>query len=69
MFQIPGKLVWLRGLYIIPTVIGVVLGNKISKKMFSKICGKKSFCTKPISLLIYRVKPPPFLFLSHPSKS
>ena len=45
MFQIPRKLVWLRGLYIIPTVKGVVLGNRIWKKMFSTISEKKSFCT------------------------
>ena len=33
--KISRKLVWLGDLYIIPTVIGVVLGNRISKKMFS----------------------------------
>ena len=31
MFKMSRKLVWMDGLYIIPTVIGVVLGNKNSK--------------------------------------
>ena len=43
MFKISRKLVWLGGLYIIPTVIGVVLDKGISKIMFSITFGKKSF--------------------------
>ena len=54
MFEISRKLVWLGGLYIIPTIIGVVLGNRISKK---------------IPLLIQQAIPLVFLFLSHWNKS
>ena len=35
MFKISRKLVWLGGLYIIAAFISMVLGNRISKKMFS----------------------------------
>ena len=41
MFKISRQLVWLGGLYIIPTGIGLVLGNRISKKMFLITFGKK----------------------------
>ena len=41
MFKISRQLVWLGGLYISPTGIGLVLGNRISKKMFSITFGKK----------------------------
>ena len=34
MSKISRKLVCLGGLYMIPTVTGVVLGNRVSKKMF-----------------------------------
>ena len=34
MFKISRKLVCLGGLYILPTIIGVVLGKRISKKIF-----------------------------------
>ena len=42
MFKISRELVWLGGLYIIPTVIGEVFGNRISKKMFSITFGSLS---------------------------
>ena len=45
MFKILRKLAWLCGLCVIPTVIGVVLGNRVSKKMFSIASGEKSICT------------------------
>ena len=45
MFKISRKLVWLGGLYIIPTVTGLVLGKRTSKKMFLITFGKKCFCT------------------------
>ena len=45
MFEISRKLLELGGLYVILTVIGVVLGNRISKIVFSVTFGKKSFCT------------------------
>ena len=38
MFNISKTLVWLVGLYIILTVIGVVLDNRISKTMFLITC-------------------------------
>ena len=41
MFKILRKLVWIGGLYIIPAVEGVVLYNRISKKIFSITFGKK----------------------------
>ena len=40
------KLVWLGGIYIFLTVIVVVLGNKVSKKVFWITCRKNSFCTE-----------------------
>ena len=40
MFKISRQLVWLGGLYILPTVIGVGLGNTIFKNMFSMTFGK-----------------------------
>ena len=40
MFKISRQLVWLGGLYILPTVIGVGLGNTILKNMFSMTFGK-----------------------------
>ena len=51
VFKISRKLVWLGGLYIIPTVIGVVLGNRISKKMFSITFGKKMDVTNITSYI------------------
>ena len=40
MFNVSRKLVWLGGLYIIPTAIDVGFDNIISKKMFSVTFGK-----------------------------
>ena len=47
-----------------PSKIGLVLGRRMSMKMFSKLFGKSILTSKARDLCIKQTTPPPFLLLS-----